>query len=166
MPIEFLAVGRVLRPHGVRGDLLLDSLTDFPEHLAEVDTVYLGDEAVPHPLVAARVHRRQVILRLGDCADRDCADQYRGQLVQIKAEAAAPLPPGRYYHHQLMGSRVFSDEGEDLGELVDILETGANDVFVVRTPEGELLLPAIKSVILNIDADAKRITAHLIEGLR
>ena len=166
MAIEFLAVGRVLRPHGVRGDLLLDSLTDFPEHLAEVDTVYLGDAAVPHRLAAARVHRSQVILRLGDCADRDCADQYRGQLVQIKAEAAAPLPPGRYYHHQLIGCRVVSDEGEELGELVDILETGANDVYVVATPDGELLLPAIKSVILNIDVEAKRVTAHLIEGLR
>jgi 16S rRNA processing protein RimM len=166
MAIEFLAVGRVLRPHGVRGDLLLDSLTDFPEHLAEVDTVYLGDAAVPHPLAAARVHRSQVILRLGDCADRDCADQYRGQLVQIKAEAAAPLPPGRYYHHQLIGCRVVSDEGEELGELVDILETGANDVYVVATPDGELLLPAIKSVILNIDVEAKKVTAHLIDGLR
>jgi 16S rRNA processing protein RimM len=166
MAIEFLAVGRVLRPHGVRGDLLLDSLTDFPEHLAEVDTVYLGDEAVPHPLVSARVHRSQVILRLSDCADRDCADQYRGQLVQIKAAAAAPLPPGRYYHHQLIGCRVVSDEGEVLGELVDILETGANDVYVVSTPDGELLLPAIKSVILSIDVEAKQVTAHLMEGLR
>jgi 16S rRNA processing protein RimM len=166
MAIEFLAIGRVLRPHGVRGELLVDTLTDFPEHLAEVDTVYLGDAAVPHVLEAARVHRHQLILRLAGCADRDQADQFRGQLVQIKTEAAAPLPPGRYYHHQLLGSRVISDEGEDLGELVDILETGANDVYVVSTPNGELLLPAIQSVILNIDVDAKRITAHLLEGLR
>lgn len=166
MPIEFLAIGRVVRPHGVRGELLVDSLTDFPEHLAEVETVYLGDAAVPHTLAGARVHRNQLLLLLADCANRDCAEQYRKQLVQIKTEAAAPLPPGRYYHHQLIGCRVFSDDGEDLGELTDILETGANDVYVVATPTGELLLPAISSVILNIDIEAKRVTAHLLEGLR
>lgn len=159
-------MGRVLRPHGVRGELLLESLTDFPQHLAEVDTVYLGDEAAPHPLAAARVHRDQLLLRLADCSDRDSAEQYRGQLVQIEADEAAPLPPGSYYHHQLLGCRVVSDEGEDLGELVDILETGANDVYVVAAPGGELLLPAIQTVILSIDLDARRVTAHLLEGLR
>jgi 16S rRNA processing protein RimM len=166
MALKMLAVGRVIRPHGVRGELLLESLTDFPEHLAKVETVYLGDEAVPHRLLAARVHRHQLILRLEGCQDRDCADEYRGQVVQIMAEAAAPLPPGAYYHHQLVGCRVVSDEGEDLGTVVDILETGANDVYVVDTPAGELLLPAIQTVILNIDLAAQTITAHLIDGLR
>jgi 16S rRNA processing protein RimM len=166
MTTQLLAVGRVVRPHGVRGELLVDTLTDFPEHLSEVDTVYLGDTAEPHPLAAARQHRGQLILRLGDCADRDCAEHYRNQTVQIQAEAAAPLPPGRYYHHQLIGSQVVADDGEALGELVDILETGANDVYVVATADGELLLPAIDTVILNIDVEARRITAHLIEGLR
>ncbi len=166
MALQLLAVGRVVRPHGVRGELLVDTLTDFPEHLSEVTTVYLGDAAEPHPLAAVRLNRYQLILRLGDCADRDCAEQYRRQVVQIVAEAAAPLPPGHYYHHQLIGCRIVSDEGEDLGELVDVLETGANDVYVVSTPNGELLLPAISSVILNIDIEARRITAHLLEGLR
>jgi 16S rRNA processing protein RimM len=161
-----LAVGRVLRPHGVRGELLLESLTDFPEHLAEVDTVYLGEPAAPHRLVRARVHRGQVILQLADCDDRDCAEAYRGQVVSIEAQAAAPLPPGRYYHHQLIGLSVVSDEGEPLGELAEIIETGANDVYVVVGPAGEVLLPAIDTVILDINLDARRITAHLIEGLR
>jgi 16S rRNA processing protein RimM len=166
MSRQLLAVGRVVRPHGVRGELLVESLTDFPEHLAEVDIVYVGDEAEPHPLAAARLHRDQLLLRLADCTDRDSAEQYRGQLVQIEARAAAPLPPGTYYHHQLIGCRVVSDDGDDLGELVDILETGANDVYVVATPDGELLLPAIQTVILDIDLAERRITAHLIEGLR
>ena len=129
-------------------------------------TVYLGEAAVPHSLKAARLHRGQLILSLTDCPDRDCAEQYRNQLIQIKAEAAAPLPPGSYYHHQLLGLQVVSDEGEALGQVVDILETGANDVYVVATPNGELLLPAISTVVLNIDLPAKQITAHLIDGLR
>jgi 16S rRNA processing protein RimM len=166
LPPEFLAVGRVLRPHGVRGDLLLETLTDFPEHLGDVQVVYLGEAAEPHPLSAARLHRNQLIIRLGDCADRDCAEAYRGQLVQIRGTAAAPLPPGRYYHHQLLGLAVVTDTGEALGELVEILETGANDVYVVRGPAGEILLPAIRSVVQIIDLDARQITVHLLDGLR
>ena len=166
MALQLLAVGKVVRPHGVRGELLVDTLTDFPEHLSEVDTVYLGEAAVPHGLKAARLHRGQLLVSLTDCPDRDCAEQYRNQLVQIKSEAAAPLPAGSYYHHQLIGLQVVSDEGEALGEVVDILETGANDVYVVSTPTGELLLPAISTVILNIDLPARQITAHLLDGLR
>jgi 16S rRNA processing protein RimM len=166
MAIEFLAVGRVIRPHGVRGELLLEALTDFPDHLREVEVVYLGDAAEPHPLAGARRHRQQLIIRLGDCADRDCAERFRGQLVQIQAAAAAPLPPGHYYHHQLLGLAVVTEAGEALGELVEILETGANDVYVVRGPAGDILLPAIRSVVRAIDLDARQVTVHLLEGLR
>lgn len=166
MPTEFLAVGRVLRPHGVRGELLLETLTDFPEHLAEQKVVYLGDPPQPHPLAAVRRHRRQLLLRLADCHDADTAEAYRDQLVQIEAEAAAPLPPGLYYHHQLLGLAVYTDEGEHLGELVEILETGANDVYVVQGAQGEVLLPVIAEVIGAVDLPARRMTVHLLVGLR
>jgi 16S rRNA processing protein RimM len=166
MPTEFLAVGQVLRPHGVRGELLLESLTDFPEHLNEVETVYLGDAAEPHPLRGVRVHRDQLLIQLADCADRDTAEAFRGQLVQIRVEAAEPPPPGRYYQHQLIGLSVVTDEGEALGEIVEIIETGSNDVYVVRGPSGELLLPVLQSVIQSIDLEARRVVVHLIPGLR
>jgi 16S rRNA processing protein RimM len=166
MSIEFLAIGRVQRPHGVRGELLLETLTDSPEHLAEVETVYLGDEAMPHKLENVRFHRRQLLIRLADCADRDRADLYRGQLVQIRVEQAAPPPPGSYYHHQVIGLSVVTKEGEALGVVAEILETGANDVYVVRSDQGEILLPALNNVILKIDLDAQRMTVHLLDGLR
>lgn len=166
MPIDLLAVGRVLRPHGVRGDLLLETLTDFPQHLSEVETVYLGEPPVAHPLTSARVHRGQLILRLTDVTTREAADEFRRQLVQIKSVAAAPLPPGTYYHHQLLGLPVVTEAGEALGALVEVLETGANDVYVVQGEGGELLLPAIRSVILRIDLAARQITVRLPDGLR
>ncbi len=166
MSIEFLAIGRVQRPHGVRGELLLETLTDFPEHLAEVETVYLGDEAVPYALEHVRFHRRQLLIQIADCADRDRADTYRGQLVQIRVEQAAPPPPGAYYFHQVIGLSVITETGEALGTVVEIIETGANDVYVVRGETGEILLPAIKSVILTIDLETKLMTVHLLEGLR
>jgi 16S rRNA processing protein RimM len=166
MTIEFLAVGRVLRPHGIRGDLLVEPLTEFPERLAPGDTVYVGEPARQQIVAAARLHRQQLIVHLAGCDGRDCADTFRGQLIQIPLEAAAPLPPGRYYHHQLIGLQAYSDEGEHLGSLTSILETGANDVYVITGPTGDLLLPAIRSVILNIDLESGRLTVHLLEGLR
>ena len=168
MAIQFLAVGRVVRPHGVRGELALEVLTEFPLHLAETEVVYVGEAAVPHTLRRARIQRgQQLIIQLADCLDRNAAEAYRGQLIQIKTEQAAPLPPGRYYHHQILGLDVITDGGESLGQVSEILETGANDVYVVKGPAGEeLLLPALRSVILQIDLEARRMTVHLMEGLR
>jgi 16S rRNA processing protein RimM len=166
MPPEFLAIGRVLRPHGVRGELLLEALTDFPEHLDGVGTLYLGDAAEPHPLAGARMHRGRLLIQLEDCVDREAAEAFRGQLVQIWFGDAAPPPPGSYYYHQVVGLAVVTEEGETLGDVTEILETGSNDVYVVNGPSGEILLPALKSVILKVDLEAKRMTVHLIEGLR
>jgi len=166
MPPEFLVVGRVLRPHGVRGELLLEALTDSPGPLNGVDTVYLGDAAAPYPLAGAHLHRGRLLIRLQDCADRDAAEAFRGQLVQIRIGDAAPPPPGSYYYHQIVGLAVVTEEGEALGEVTEILETGSNDVYVVSGPSGEILLPALTSVILKVDLEAKRMTVHLLEGLR
>lgn len=165
-PSEFLAVGRVVRPHGMRGELLLETLTAFPEPLEDVETVYLGENAAPHPLRDVRFHRGQLLIQLADCLDRDQAETFRGQLVQIHARQAAPLPPGRFYHHQIIGLVVVTEDGEDLGEVVEILATGANDVYLVAGAQGEILLPAISDVIRQIDLDAHRMTVHLLEGLR
>jgi 16S rRNA processing protein RimM len=165
MPTEFVVVGRVLRPHGVRGDLLLEPLSDVLERLAEVETVYLGEAEEPHPVRGVRRHRGRWLLRLADCADRNAAEAFRGMLVRMRRERAAP-PPGSYFHHQIIGLAAVTAEGERLGEVVEIIETGANDVYVVRGPQGEILLPALRSVIREIDLEAGRMTVHLMEGLR
>ncbi len=166
MQTEFLTIGRVLRPHGVRGELLLATLTDFPEHLQAGATVYLGEPPQPHTLRSVRMHRGQLLLALADCADREAAEPYREQLVQIRLEAAAPRPAGRYYQHELIGLRAVTDEGEELGTVAEILETGSADVYLVRGERGEILLPAIRSVIRDINLEQQRLLVHLIEGLR
>jgi 16S rRNA processing protein RimM len=165
MQPEYLAVGRVLRPHGVRGELLLESYTDFPEHLRQVKTVFVGEPPEPHPLAAAKEHSGQLIVRLGDCANRECAEAYRGQLVQVRTSDAAPLPPGRFYQHQLVGLQAITEAGEGLGEVAEVLETGANDVYVVKGPAGDILLPAIKSVVLSIDLAAGQMVVRLLKGM-
>ena len=164
--MELVAVGRVVRPHGVRGELVLQPLTAFSERLREADVVYLGEAAEPHPLAEVRLHRGRLLIRLADCGDRETADAHREQLVQIQVEATAPLRAGQYYYHQLIGLLAVTDDGENLGEVVEILETGSNDVYVVKGPQGQILLPALRSVITSVDLDAHRMTVHLIEGLR
>lgn len=105
-------------------------------------------------------------MRLADCLDRNQAEQFRGQEVRILKDRTDPLPTGVYYHSQILGLQVVEVGGRDLGEVSEILETGGNDVYVVRPANGaELLLPAISSVILEIDLEAKRIRVAIPPGL-
>ncbi len=90
----------------------------------------------------------------------------RGQLLQVEMSQAIPLEEGEYYLYQLEGLQVLSDQGKELGTIVEVIETGANNVFVVRGPDGELLLPDTEEVVLDIDFDKGKMTVHLLPGLR
>jgi 16S rRNA processing protein RimM len=161
---QYLAVGRVLRPHGVRGELRLELLSDHPTHLSEVETVYIGKDHLPRRLLAFHVHRGVLLITIEGCEDRTEADRWRGAEVAVRLAEAAPLEAGEYYHHQILGLKVISDNDEELGTVAEIIQTGANDVYVVRGEAGEVLLPAIKSVILKIEPP--EMIVHVPEGLR
>ncbi|MBI3176465.1 MAG: 16S rRNA processing protein RimM [Chloroflexi bacterium] len=148
----------------MRGELRLEIQTGFPGHLAEVKTVYVGEGHAPHRLESSRFHSGVLVVKLEGCDDRTLAEALRGEVLYVAERDAAPLQPGQFFYHQLIGRPVVSDAGEALGTVTEILATGANDVYVVTGPGGELLLPAIKSVILNIEPG--QITVHLVEGLR
>ena len=161
---QFLAIGRVLRPHGVRGELRLEVYTGSPAHLNDVETVYVGDKQSPQPLESSRLHQKILLIKLAGCDTREQADDFRGQVIAIARADAAPLRAGQYYHHQIIGLTVISDDGEQLGTVSEIIETGANDVYVVKNDDEELLLPAISSVILKIEPP--QMVVHLLDGLR
>lgn len=161
---QFLVIGKVLRPHGVRGELRLEVHSDHPAHLGEVETIYLGESRRAYRLEAFRMHRGVLLVTLSGIDDRDKADALREALVAVKLKDAVPLKPGEYYHHQILGLAVVTDAGEALGSVAEIIQTGANDVYVVRGPGGEVLLPAIQSVILKIEPP--QMVVHLPEGLR
>jgi len=161
---QYLVIGRVLRPHGIRGELRLEIHTDQPSHLREVETVYIGDDHRPSALKSFRLHQSVLLLTVAGCEDRAAADALRGLLVAVKLEEAAPLKEGEYYQHQIVGLKVVTDVGEALGTVAEIIQTGANDVYVVRGAGGEILLPAIKSVILKIEPP--QMVVHLLDGLR
>jgi len=167
---RYLAVGRILRPHGIRGELRVGILTNYPERLGQYAYFYLASPDLPeiarrYPVEKLRRHKKVLLLKLGGCDDRNAAEELRGQLVQIPIEAAVPLEEGEYYYFQLIGVRVEAESGESLGQVVDVLETGANDVYVVRGPQGEVLLPAVKEVVLKLDLEAKQMVVNLLPGM-
>jgi 16S rRNA processing protein RimM len=163
---ERLVIGRVLAPHGIDGAFRMTILTDFPERLASLRRVYLGDEPKPRRVRRAQLHPPHALMWLAGFTDEKAVEPFRGALLRIDHEQAAPLPEGEYYYWQLIGATVVDEAGAALGVLLEIIETGANDVYVLRTPSGgELLLPAINEVILNVDADRGLITARLLPGL-
>ncbi len=161
---KFLVIGKVLRPHGIRGELRLEIHTDSPTHLDDVETVYIGEERQPYSLLSYRLHQGVLLITIEGSDDRDTADTFRSALVAVKLEDAAPLKEGEFYHHQIIGLQVVTDEGEALGQVAEILTTGANDVYIVQGLGGEVLLPAIKSVVLKIEPP--QMVVHLPEGLR
>lgn len=136
------------------------------ETLADVETVYVGEPGVPHQLADVRWHQHRLLIRLLGCDDRDCAEAYRDRALSILRDEAAPLPPGTYYWNQILGLTVVAEDGEELGTIAEILETGANDVYVVKSATGEVLIPAAPGVVQKVDLEAQRLIVHLPEGLR
>jgi 16S rRNA processing protein RimM len=150
----FLAVGRLRRTHGIKGEIVMEILTDFPERLRAGKTVYVGDAHEPLRIASMRVHNQGKIVRFSGFETPEDAARLRNLVVFTTADDLPDLPEGEYYHHQLLGLTVVDEAGQPLGKLAEILETGANDVYLVRSPEGkELLIPAVDEVILAVDLE-------------
>ncbi len=160
---HFLIVARVRKSFGLRGDLKLHVLTDHPEKLA--GTVYVGETLAPYQVERLWQRADDWLLKLKGCDDRTQADALQGQAIHINLQDAAPLEPNVYYHHQLIGLRVVTLEGQELGVLDEILVTGANDVYVVHGPRGEVLLPARVEVIRQVDLERGVMAVQLLPGL-
>jgi 16S rRNA processing protein RimM len=113
-----------------------------------------------------RLHKGRVLLKLAGCDDRAAAEAFRWQLVQVRREDALPLAEDEYYEYQILGLAVWTVTGDNLGNIVEIIDTGANDVYTIRGSNGhDILIPAIEEVIREIDLDAGRLTVELPEGL-
>jgi 16S rRNA processing protein RimM len=163
---DFLVVGKLRRTHGLHGELLMEVFTDFPERLEPGAVVYAGEEHRKLHIRSQRFQNQFLLVAFDEFHDPETAAELRNKLVFVHASDRPPLPEGEYYHHQLIGLRVVSDEGQDLGIMTQILQTGANDVYVVVPETGlELLLPAIESVILDIDLEHGEICVHLLPGM-
>ncbi len=163
---EFLVVGKIRRPHGVKGDVVVEIYTDYPERLLPQKTVFLGEKHVKATIDRRRQHNEGLLLGFEGISSPEQAGRYRNQVLSILASETPGLPGGRYFFHELLDLKVVDDSGKILGTLTEIIETGANDVYVIKGQDGrELLLPAIADVVLNVDLEAKIIKVHLLPGL-
>lgn len=163
----FLVVAQVLSAHGVRGELKCRIVTDFPKQRFRRNAEVILRGAT-RTIESARVQGDQVLLKLAGLDDRTAAETFRGAEVEVPSNAAVHLPRGQFYWHQVIGLRVENAiTGAYYGRVTDILETGANDVYIVRPDSGgrELLIPAIKDVVKRIDPDAGRILIELLPGM-
>jgi 16S rRNA processing protein RimM len=159
---EHLIIGRILAAHGVRGEFRMAVITNHPDHLTKIRTVFLGEEHEQFRASRIRPHPngKEALVKLAGLDSPEEAAERRGQLVRIALADAPPLPEGEYYHYQLLGIDAVDEAGTFLGRLAEIIETGSNDVYVVRGPAGEVLLPVIEGVILSVDPDAGRMVVR------
>lgn len=162
----FLAIGKLRRPHGVRGEMLMEVYTDFPEPLQPGVILYVGENHHPLHLNNVRQHKDGLLIAFEEYHTPEQVGELRNQLAMVLAADRPPLPQGEYYHHQLLGLRVVEEDGHLIGKITEVLATGANDVYIVQ-PEngGEILLPAIDDVILRIDLPRGEMRVHLLAGL-
>jgi 16S rRNA processing protein RimM len=166
VPPAFLLVGKLHRPHGVRGEMIMSVLTDFPERLKPKLEVFLGPSHTPVMIKSLRHHNRGMLIALEGYDSREAVNGLRNHEIFVPTEDRPPLPDGEYYLHQLVGLTAITEDGDSLGIVSDWIETGANGVFVVRDKEGnEILLPDIDEVVLKIDLEAGEMLVHLMEGL-
>jgi 16S rRNA processing protein RimM len=162
----FLAVGKVRRPHGVTGNVLVEIYTDFPERLRPKTMVYAGANHLPLTISQNRSHHNGALLAFDGFTTPEQVGRFRNQILYVKSAQTEELPEGEFYFHELIGLSVLDENDEPLGEVTEIMETGANDVYVVTNDSGrELLLPAIPEVILDVDTASKSIKVHLLPGL-
>ena len=145
----------MLAPFGLKGELKVQSLTDNPKRFAPRAKLWLGQQ--PVSVLRSREAQGYVYVTLKGFPDRDGVERFRHAMVQVPEGDLPPLPEGEYYRFQLVGLSVVDRDGAELGTVEEVLETGANDVYRVKTPDGkELLLPALVDVIISIDLEGKR----------
>lgn len=167
---EWATIGTVVAPFGLHGELKMRLWTDIPNRFTELETVYLGPNHQGYRIVGVRPHKGEmVVLTLEHVTDANAAEKLRNVDVTIPLSQLAELPPGSYYQHDIIGLQVYIlQERQErlLGIIKDIIVTGGNDVYVIKAQDGkEILIPAIKDVVKQIDLNHKMMYIDAIEGL-
>ena len=165
---QFLRVGVISSTHGIRGEVKVYPTTDDPERFLDLDEVILdtGREHKILEIEGVKFFKNQVILKFKGYDNINDIEKYLKKDLLVDREHAVELGENENFIADLIDMEVVTDEGKVLGTLTDVIETGANDGYAVKTPEGkEILLPAIRDCILDVNVDEKRMTVHVMEGL-
>lgn len=165
---SYLRVGVIASTHGLKGEVKVFPTTDDPERFRDLKQVFLdtGNEYKSLNVAGVKFFKNQVILKFREFNDINEIEQYKGKDLLVTRDQAVPLKENENFITDLIDMEVYTDEDKRLGILTDVMQTGANDVYVVETDEGkEVLLPAIPSCILDVNVEEARMTVHILEGL-
>ena len=163
-----LQVGVISSTHGVRGEVKVFPTTDDVTRFRQLKTVYLdtGREMLPLEIQNVKFFKQFAILKFKGIDNINDIEKYRGKSLMIDREDAVDLDEDEYFIADMIGMKVCTEDGSEFGTLKDVMETGANDVYIIDSLEhGEVLIPAIRECILDVDMDEERMTIHLMEGL-
>ena len=165
---DLLQVGAITQTHGVRGEVKVFPTTDDPRRFKKLKKVLLdtGAELLELEIESVKFFKQFVILKFKGFDNINDIEKYKKKNLYVTRENAVKLQKDEYFIADLIGLEVFEDDGSRMGELKDVLTTGANDVYVVEGSKyGEVLIPAIKECILNVDMEERRMEVHLLPGL-
>lgn len=159
----FVAVAFVRGAHGLRGEMAIDPMTDFPDRFMPGSKLWAAGRE--YTVRGARAHQDTLLVALEGIETRNQAAELRHQLLEVRQDELGDLEEDAYYRFEIIGLKVVDKGGTALGNVVDVLETGSNDVYIVRDAESEVLIPAIDSVVKDVDLDGGVMTVDLIAGL-
>jgi 16S rRNA processing protein RimM len=158
----FLSIGKLRRSHGLNGDILMDVATHFPERIVKGKKIFVGEDHQEETIENVRTANKNIIIKLASVNSPEDVVPYRNQTVYISTDGLPELPDGEYYHHELIGLSVVTDNNEMVGVISEILETGANDVYIVKTPDNnEVLIPVVFEYVLEYLLDEGKIRVRL-----
>lgn len=169
MSENYFIIGDIVNTQGIKGEMRVVPCVDDETRFELLDKVYIDKKGVitEYEVQNVRYHKQFVLLKLKGIDDMTSAERLKGSIVKITEDMAIPCEEDEYYIRDLYDMDVVTDEGEQLGKITDVLFTGANDVYVIKPKSGkDILIPAIKQVVLNVDIENNKMTIHLLEGLR
>ncbi|MBQ7567707.1 16S rRNA processing protein RimM [bacterium] len=163
---ELVAIGKILRPHGVRGEMRTLILTDFPDRFFDTQEVFFlspdRKKVKRFELVNARYHANWILLKFAGIDTPEAVSEYRHWLITVPQDELVELEEGEYWHFQLEGLQVEDENGQQLGTLKEVVETPGHDLYAVQPPRGkEILIPAVKEFILSVDLDSGKMVVRL-----
>ncbi|HEU5381942.1 MAG TPA: ribosome maturation factor RimM [Ktedonobacteraceae bacterium] len=165
--IEWATIGQVVALFGVHGELKVRLLTDIPQRFQRLEVVYLSSTREPYKIERVRPYKGEmIVLKLVGIDDATTAEALRQQSLMLPLDQLAKLPPDSYYQHDILGLTVFTLSDSELGQIVDIVETGSNDVYTIKKPDGkQVMIPAIKEVVKQIDLIRRTMYIDPLPGL-
>lgn len=164
----YLEIGQIVNTNGLKGFLKVKPLTDDITRFEKLKTIYIqkAKELIEFKIQEVKYNKQSVLLKLEGIDDITEAEKYKNFYIKISKENAVKLEKNSYFIVDIIGCQVYTDENEYLGNVVDVFQTGSNDVYTLKNSEGkEILIPAIKEVIKNVDIKNKKIVIHLMDGL-